>query len=120
MTRPIDYKVASPEQVAGEIGHTLARLRLARNQTQRDLAASAGISERTLKRFEAGEGATLDTLIRLMQALDLSQHLAALLPDPKVQPEARLGRGERERQRARPARDEEKGLPWSWDEEQTP
>lgn len=118
MTPNLDYKIATPEQIAADLGKTLARIRLSRNITQQNLAQRAGLSDRTLKRIEGGEGASLDTLIRLMQALGLHEHLATLLPDPGLQPMEKVERRGRERQRARP-RPEPK-TPWRWDEKETP
>lgn len=119
MTREIDYAVASSSQVSADIGFTLARIRLSRNLLQVELAKQAGVSERTVKRLEAGKGATLDTFIRLMQALGLSNLLEVLLPNPEIQPVQTAARGGQPRQRAR-------GVtiathePWSWDEELAP
>lgn len=120
MALKIDYKTASPDRVAASLGSTLAQLRLARNVTQQELAKRAGVSERTIKRFESGEGASLDTLIRLLQALELASRLEALLPDPGIQPAQRLKHGQHERRRARTGGKSARRKPWTWDEEQTP
>lgn len=120
MTPKVNYRTASPAQVAADLGASLARLRLSRNVTQRELAERAGLSERTVKRFEGGEGGSLDTLIRLLQALELAGALETLLPDPGIEPARRLEKGARERRRASTARRPSRRLPWTWDEEQTP
>lgn len=52
--RSLDMR--SPESLAEEIGKKLARFRLSRNITQSKLAEDAGVSERTLRRLESGEG----------------------------------------------------------------
>lgn len=119
MTVKVDYQVAPTHVVLNDIGDTLASIRLARNITQKDLSDLAGISVRTLKRLEAGEGASLDTFVRILQALNLGHHLAALLPDPGIQPVTRLELGGRDRQRARPKKDADR-KPWAWDEDKTP
>jgi transcriptional regulator with XRE-family HTH domain len=105
--------------VTADLGATLARIRLANNITQQALATRAGVAVRTLRRLEAGHGGTLDTLIRLMQALRLENHLQGLLPDPGIRPVERLELGGRERQRAR-ALPPSAQKPWTWDEEQVP
>ena len=56
----------SPESLLEETGKKLERLRLSRNITQSDLAQDAGVSLRTLRRLESGEGATLDSFIRIL------------------------------------------------------
>ena len=119
MACSLDYVTATAEQIAADLGATLARIRLANNITQQDLAKRAGVAVRTLRRMEAGEGGTLDSLIRLLQALRLGNHLQELLPDPGIRPVERLRLGGRERQRARPV-PSSAHKPWTWDEEQTP
>jgi transcriptional regulator with XRE-family HTH domain len=42
------------------------------------VAAKAGVSVTTLKRFEAGENVSTDVLIRVAQALDAAEPLSAL------------------------------------------
>lgn len=115
-----DYSLASPVQIAADLGETLTRLRLAQNVSQSELADKAGISERTLRRLEAGEGCTLDTLIRVMQAMELAEQLATLLPDPGIMPVERMARGGREPKRVSRKRHEQDDEGWSWDEEETP
>ncbi len=119
MASKLDYITATPEQIAADLGATLARIRLANNITQQGLAKKAGVAVRTLRRLEAGHGGTLDSLIRLMQALRLENHLEDLLPNPGIRPVERLELGGRERQRARTLAPTAQ-KPWTWDEEQAP
>lgn len=102
MTLSIDPLTASPAQIVEALGASLARQRLARNQTQAQLAAAAGVSVSTLKRLEAGDNPTLDSLIRVLGALGLAGNLAALAPDASVRPLERASTLRRERRRARP------------------
>ena len=121
MAKKIDFKLATPEQIIKTLGETLAQIRLSRNITQEQLAADAGISQRTLSRLESGEKASLDTFVRLLQALNLEAHLASLLPDPGVQPVQMLAGKAAERKRVRSrAEKPEEGTTWHWDEETTP
>lgn len=101
MAGNIDYTLASSEQIVADLGTRLNRLRLASNITQADLAARAGVGTRTLARLEAGEGGTMDSLVRVIAALGLTSHLEALLPDPDIRPMERVQMRGRERQRAR-------------------
>ncbi len=121
MANKIDFKIATPEQIIKSMGETLAQIRLSRNITQDELAANAGISPRTLSRLETGEKASMDTFVRLMQALGLQEHLATLLPDPGIQPVQLLeGKGlERKRVRSRTASNDKKKT-WHWDDGTTP
>jgi hypothetical protein len=56
----------------------------------------------------------MDTLIRVMMALKLGEHLEHFLPDPSIRPLERVALAGRERQRARPKRHEEEGDEWAW------
>src|SRR5690554_2790043 len=120
MSGRIDYRLSAPAQIATDLGARLAAIRLSGNISQEELASLAGVASRTLRRFEAGEGASLDTLIRLMQALGLEGHLRALLPDTDIQPVQRFEREGQPRRRAGKRRGQGKQKPWSWDEDQTP
>lgn len=111
----IEYTLASSEQIVADLGRRLAQLRLASNVTQAEVAERAGLGARTVARLEGGEGGTLDSLVRVMQALGLQPHLEAMLPDPEIRPIERIrGRG-RERQRAR-APQAPPAAPFKWGE----
>lgn len=102
MALSLDYSIASSEQITGELGARLERIRLARNLTQAELAKHAGISKRTIIRLEKGVSATLDTFVRVLMALGLTSSLEALLPEAEVRPIERFAHRGRERRRARP------------------
>lgn len=116
---PAEYERVSVAQVIADLGNRIAQVRLSRNINQDDLAAKAGITRRTLSRLETGQGATLDTLVRVLLGLGLESHLEAMLPNPGMQPMQRLVRKGRERKRAR-ASAVESTVPWKWDEDETP
>lgn len=103
---------------AKRLGERLAAQRLSRNQTQRQMAESAGVSLNTLRRLESGENASLDTLIRVLGALDLGDRLDALAPPADVRPVDRVRSAARaERRRARGTAHEAPSTPWSWADE---
>jgi transcriptional regulator with XRE-family HTH domain len=87
--------------ILGEIGHRLARRRLASNLTQATLAERAGVSKRTVERVEAGESAQLSSWIRILRVLDLVDGLELLVPDPGPSPMDLLKLRGKERRRAR-------------------
>ena len=107
----------SPASLLEETGRKLERLRLSRNITQSDLAQDAGVSLRTLRRLESGEGATLDSFIRILAALKLQQNMDLLIPNPRIRPIERVRTGGRERQRARSAKTVRHGTKWRWGNE---
>ena len=98
------------------LGARLARIRLARNLTQANLARESGTSVASIKRIEAGENASLDTFIRVLTALRLANRLETFLPDPDVRPVERVKRGH-ERQRARGHAPAAKVTEWAWGED---
>lgn len=74
------------------IGERVRAERLRQDLTQATLADKAGISPRALRTLEAGGGAQLTTLVRIMKALGAEGALIALLPDPTISPMAMLER----------------------------
>lgn len=84
-----------------DLGSRIARIRLSRNIPQAALARESGASLRSIRRLEAGENVSLDTLLRVLRALGLGNRLAGALPDPDVRPVERIRHEGRERQRAR-------------------
>lgn len=85
-----------------ELGSRLAQQRLQRNLTQAELATEAGVSKRTLVRFENGESGQLTNLIRVVRALGMLNNLDALIPPPTPSPLALLRSRSRVRRRASP------------------
>ncbi len=80
--------------ILSEIGERVSRCRLDRNLTQAKLAAAADVSKRTIERMESGESVQLTSFVQILRALDLVDHLEALMP--KL--------GEKRRKRASSAR----------------
>ena len=74
------------------IGERVRAERLRQDLTQATLADKAGISPRALRTLEAGGGAQLTTLVRIMKALGAEGALIALLPEPTIGPMAMLER----------------------------
>ena len=115
MNNNIDFSTATSGQIGGFLCARLAEIRLARNISQTDLAANAGISLRTLQNLEKGEKVNFDTFIRVMSALRIHQSLETLLPDPTIRPIERVASGDRERKRASAKRSgSSKSKAWAW------
>ena len=102
--------------ILGEIGTRLSRQRIERGLTQAALAANAGLSKRTLERIEAGHGAELVSLIRLLRALELTEGLDGTVPELPPSPIDRLRLRGKQRQRASRARPQAstRATPWTW------
>ncbi len=113
MSYSIDFNNASPVVIEAALCRRIAEIRLARNVPQAHLATQAGVSERTLRRMEAGEGVSLNTFLRVLGALGIQHALEALLPDPSVRPVERVGGGG-ERKRASPQSGPLVVDDWTW------
>lgn len=101
-------------QLIAQLGRRLAAYRLSRNLPQEQLSADAGVHLNTIRRLEDGANVSLDTLVRVLIALKLDDHLLGLVPDPAVRPIDRVALAGHERQRARPKKGENTGPEWSW------
>jgi transcriptional regulator with XRE-family HTH domain len=76
----------APNELQATLGERLKRLRLNRNFDQKATAEKAGISERALRNLESGHGSTVETLLRVLKALDYLQGIDMLAPEPSVNP----------------------------------
>lgn len=105
------------ETTLRDLGARLAKVRLSRNLTQARLAQEAGTSLPSIKRLEAGRNSSLDTLIRVLRALNLGDRVLDILPNPDVRPVERVRHEGHERRRARTQTEVAKATDWAWAEE---
>jgi transcriptional regulator with XRE-family HTH domain len=112
-------KIASQltdDTLLSALGARLARLRLAKNLTQQQLAEQAGLGLRTVQRLELGAAATqLSGFVRVCRVLGLVERLDALIPDEAASPITQLQQLTNKRQRAT-RRKATTGSPkkWTW------
>lgn len=90
--------------IAQILGARIERYRIEAGLTQAELAEQAGIGKRTLERVEAGRGAELGTLIRVMRALQALEGFERLLPELPPSPIEQLKLRGKQRQRVSHAR----------------
>lgn len=100
-----------------ELGLRLSRYRIEAGFTQAELAYEAGISKRTLERMEAGSSTQLSSLVRVLRALALVDHLDALIPDTVPSPMKELMGTEHVRKRASRKKSPTPLGPWTWGDE---
>lgn len=107
----------SSEALERDLCKKLEAVRLLKNISQEKLAQAAGVSRRTISRMENGQGVSLDTFIRVMLALNLKEHLLALLPSPDIRPIERAAK-KRERKHASSPRTTKQPKEWEWGSDQ--
>ncbi|WP_321784128.1 helix-turn-helix transcriptional regulator [Paraburkholderia sp. J94] len=93
------FDLATVEEIAGALAQKLRALRLQQALTQAELAARAGVSERALRNFERSGQATLETFLRVAQALGRAADLEALF-ELKVRSIRAMEQASETRQRA--------------------
>ena len=96
-----DMYFMSPEELQALFGKQLQELRISKNLDQVTTAEKAGVSARALRNLEAGRGSSVETLIRVLKALDSLDGLRLLAPKPSVSPLALLRHSGKVRRRVR-------------------
>lgn len=96
-----DMSFMSPQELQARLGSQLQELRIAKNLDQITTAEKAGISEKALRNLEAGRGSSVQTLVRVLKALDSLEGLRLLAPKPSVSPLALLRHSRNPRRRVR-------------------
>jgi putative transcriptional regulator len=96
----MNFDVMGNAAILKELGDRLRRERLNRNLSQSDIAATAGLSRRTIVGAETGEGPTLETVVSILRALGLLNHLETFLPQVEISPVQLAKLRGKQRQRA--------------------
>ena len=73
-----DFGLSAVDEIAHELGRRLKAVRLAQGLQQGELASRAGLSRATVTALENHGQSTLNSLIRVVQALGLEQDLQPL------------------------------------------
>jgi transcriptional regulator with XRE-family HTH domain len=81
-----EMRFKTPSELQAALGARLRRLRLSRNADQLTTAEKAGVSEKALRNLEAGRGSTIETLVRVLKALDALNGIEMLAPEATVNP----------------------------------
>ena len=115
MNPKLDFSTSSSAAIAAALCKRLEEIRLSKNISQAELARQAGVSRSTMTRVADGQSVSLDSFIRVVKALGLADHLAALLPDPEVRPVELARHDGQHRRRASGKR--KASEPWSWGDE---
>ena len=104
------------QAILDEMGHRLARRRIAAGLTQSELARQAGVGRSTVERLEAGNSTQMSSFIRILRILDLLEQFAELVPAAESRPMDLLKHKRKERKRAFSPRGsvQEADAEWTW------
>lgn len=83
------------------IGERLKQYRINAGMTQQDLEKKSGVSVRSISRLEQGASVQLESLIKILTALNLESNLDLLIPDQTKRPSYYLKDSEKPKQRVR-------------------
>jgi transcriptional regulator with XRE-family HTH domain len=107
--------------VLAELGRRLAQHRLARNWTQAEMAAEAGLGQATVQRAERGESVQMTSMVKLLRTLGLLGSFDAAVPESITLPIAQLEREQRKQRKTRRRASGGRGptvepgsTPWTW------
>jgi transcriptional regulator with XRE-family HTH domain len=81
-----DMGFQNAEELEAALGEQIQKIRLAKNLDQKSVAERAGISVRALRNLEAGRGSTIQTLVRVLKALDKTDLIVSLYTAPSINP----------------------------------
>ena len=95
-----DMSFRSIPELQTLLGEQLQQLRISKNLNQIETAEKAGLSEKALRNLEAGRGSTVESLLRVLKALDSLEGLQLIAPRPSISPLA-LMRYSKSRRRVR-------------------
>jgi len=96
----MNFAGLTDHRILEELGLRIARQRLNANVKQAELAYEAGVSRKTLSNLENGHSVQLESLIRILRALNQLDQLGLLLPSPEISPIALAELKGKQRQRA--------------------
>lgn len=74
----MDFTFATYQEICQELGGRIRVHRIALNLTQPEVAARAGVSKGTVSNIESRGQGTLESLVRVLQALNLTHELQSL------------------------------------------
>ena len=95
-----------------ELGRRIAEIRSQQGSSQEELAERAGIGVATLRRLETGSDTQFSSWLKILAALQMTDHLSLLVPEPLRSPaeDARKMKGRRRGGRAQLVAPELKGV----------
>ncbi len=75
----VDFAIALPDEVCAALGERARARRLMLNRSVEEMAQRVGISDKTLSNFERTGRCTLETFVRVLEALNAMSDLESVL-----------------------------------------
>lgn len=96
-----DFKLFLPDEICAALGQRARQRRIELNISLSDLAARIGVTEKTVGNFERTGRCTLETFVRILEALNATGDLQdVLFSEPRSIKDMQLRAAARPRQRA--------------------
>lgn len=108
--------LCSNEAVLKELGSRIKDVRISAGMKQKDLAARAGVSLRTISNLETGSDVRLSVLLNVMRALGELDNFEMLIPEQEIRPSDYVKYG-RKSMRVRSASIVREDTGWKWGED---
>ncbi len=106
------------EQIIEELSKRSKLYRISYPLTQSELADKAGVSLRSIQKFESGKDIQLDILIKILIALGLGRNFNMLIPDMENRPSHAVARAKgQERKRVRRRKETQPNRTFKWGDE---
>lgn len=98
------------------IGNRIKQYRVNAGVSQKDLENESGVSVRSISRLEQGASVQLESLIKILSALNLESNIELLIPDQTKRPSFYLKDKDKPKQRVR--KKEENNGAFKWGDEE--
>jgi transcriptional regulator with XRE-family HTH domain len=86
----MNEQLKTPQELQIQLGKGVRAVRISQGLTQRDLARKAGVSPKAVAQLERAEGSAVETLVRVLRSLKVTDFIEGLAPTPQVSPLALL------------------------------
>lgn len=103
------------QKYISELGNRIKLYRISKEMSQQDIADKMGISKRSVARLEQGNSVQIETLFKILFALDIGDNIEMLVPDQTKRPSYYLKKQDNTSKRVR-KKNEKKQFKWG-DEE---
>lgn len=110
---------SSTAEILSEIGSRIKEQRIAIHVTQKEMAETINLSQKTISNLETGKDVSFSTVIDVLRALGQLQSLELMIPEQGPRPSdiAALGK-RRQRSRSRGRTEKQPDSGWKWGDEE--